>query len=53
MTPKEVKEQLQEDILSILEGFRADEEMDKGDYEDFKAALCQAVIDNLNKLNEI
>lgn len=52
MNIKQVKEQLQEDILSILDGFRANEDMDKGDYEDFKNALCKAVIDNLNKLDK-
>jgi hypothetical protein len=53
MKLREVKEQLQEDILSILEGFRADEDMDKGDYEDFKNALCKAVIINLDKITEL
>jgi hypothetical protein len=49
----EVKEQLQEDILSILEGFGIDEAMDKQDYERIRNAMCDAVIANLNKLTEL
>jgi hypothetical protein len=53
MKLREVKEQLQEDILSVLDSFRANEDMDKGDYEDFKDALCDAVIKNLDKITEL
>lgn len=48
----EVKEQLQEDILSILEGFGIEEAMDEQDYERIKNALCDSVIFNLDKLNK-
>jgi hypothetical protein len=48
----EVKEQLQEDILSILEGFGIEEAMDEVDYERIKNALCDSVIYNLDKLKE-
>ena len=48
----EVKQQLQEDILSILEGFGIEEAMDEQDYERIKNAMCDAVIANLDKLDE-
>lgn len=52
MNIKEVKEQLQEDILSILEGFGIEEAMDTRDYENIKNAICDSIISNLNKLNK-
>jgi hypothetical protein len=51
MTIKEVKEQLQEDILSILEGSGVEEDIDEEIFEELKNNLCNAVINNLNKLN--
>ena len=51
MTIKEIKEQLQEDIISILEGFGIEEAMDEKDYERIKNAMCDAVIANLNRLD--
>lgn len=50
MTPQDIQEQLQEDILSILEGFTVKEVMNSQDYEKMKDALCNAVIDNIKKL---
>ena len=47
----EVKQQLQEDILSILEGFGIEDVMDEDDYEGIKNALCDSVIFNLDKLD--
>lgn len=52
MKLNEVKEQLQEDILSIIEGFGIIEAMEKQDYERMKDALCDAVIANLNRLDK-
>ena len=52
MNIKEVKEQLQEDVLSILEGFGIDEAMEGADYNNLVSALCDAVITNINKLNK-
>lgn len=49
----EVKQQLQEDILSILEGWGIEEAMDEEDYERIKNALCDSVIHNLDKLKEL
>lgn len=46
----EVKEQLQEDILSILEGFGIEEAMDERDYERIKNAICDTIIANLDRL---
>jgi len=51
MTVKEVKEQLQEDVLVILEGFGVDEAMEGGDYNNMVSALCDTIINNINKLN--
>ena len=50
MTIKEVKEQVQEDILTILEGYGVDEAMEGGDYNNLVSALCDQVVHNLNKL---
>lgn len=47
---KQVKEQLQEDILTILEGFGIDKAMEDGDYNKMVSAICEAVVDNLNKI---
>lgn len=43
----EIKEQLQEDILSILEGFGVDEAMEGKDYNNLVTALCDAIIKNI------
>ena len=50
MNKNEVKEQMQEDILCLLEGFEIESIMDPQDYEALKNNLCQIVIDNLNNL---
>jgi len=52
MTTKQVKEQLQEDVLSILEGFGVDEAMEGADYNNMVSTLCDTIIANLNKLNQ-
>lgn len=52
MNINEVKEQLQEDILSILDGFDIIDVMDEDDFEDLKTELCNSVINNLNKLDQ-
>ena len=52
MTTKQVKEQLQEDVLSILEGFGVDEAMERADYNNMVSTLCDTIIANLNKLNQ-
>ena len=51
MSIKEIKEQLQEDILSILEGSGIEEDVDEEIWEELKTNLCNSVITNLNKLN--
>lgn len=48
----EVKEQLQEDVLTILEGFGIDEAMEGADYNNLVSALCEAIIKNINKLDK-
>ncbi len=52
MTIKELKEQMQEDIITILEGFGVDEAMEGGDYNNMVSALCDAVINNVDKLKQ-
>ena len=49
---REVKEQLQEDVLTILEGFGIDEALEGKDYNNLVNALCDAIITNLNKLDK-
>lgn len=51
MKLEEVKEQLQEDVLTILEGFGIDEAMEGADYNKLVSALCDTIITNINKLN--
>ena len=48
MTTKELKAQLQEDVLSILEGYGVDEAMEGGDYNNMVSAICDALIHNVN-----
>ena len=50
MSKTELKEQLQEDVLVILESFGVDEAMEGEDYNSLVTALCEAVIVNVNKL---
>ena len=51
MTNAEAKEQLQENVLSILEGFGIDEAMEGSDYNHLVTALCDTIVDTLNKIN--
>jgi len=51
MTNKErdLKEQLQEDILTILEGFEICDMLDGEDYNNLVTALCDSAIQNVDK----
>ena len=51
MSIKEVKEQLQEDVLTILEGFGVDEAMEGADYNNLVSVLCDTIVNKLNKIN--
>ena len=51
MSIKEAKEQLQEDVLTILEGFGVDEAMEGADYNNLVNALCDTIVNKLNKIN--
>jgi hypothetical protein len=44
------KAQMQEDILTILEGFGIDEAMEGTDYNNLVTALCDVVVKGLNQL---
>jgi hypothetical protein len=52
MTIKEVKEQLQEDILCVLEGMGIEEALDPRDWENLKNEVCDIIITNINNLNQ-
>jgi hypothetical protein len=52
MTTKELKEQLQEDILSVLEGWGVSEALDPNDWEKLKDTVCDIIISNVNKLKQ-
>ena len=51
MTNTEAKEQLQENVLTILEGFGIDKALEGADYNDLVTALCDTIVDTLNKIN--
>ena len=50
MNVNELKEQLQEDLLSLLEGMHIQDTLPPNDYETFKNEVCNIVISNVNKL---
>jgi hypothetical protein len=47
---QQVKAQLQEDVLTILEGFGVDETMNGEDYNNLTTALCEVILSNLNNV---
>ena len=47
---QQVKAQLQEDVLTILEGFGVDEAMNGEDYNNLATALCEVILSNLNSV---
>mgnify|MGYP003338754664 CR=1 FL=1 len=49
---QELKEQLQNDVLTILEGFGVDEAMEGRDYNHMVNAICDSIINNVNKFNK-
>jgi len=51
MSIKEAKEQLQEDVLTILEGFGVDGAMEGSDYNNLVNVLCDTIVNKLNKIN--
>jgi len=52
MTTQELKEQLQQDILSVLEGFGIKEAMDENDWMKLQSVVCDIVITNVNRLDK-
>jgi len=50
MNTLELKEQLQEDVLTILEGFGLDEAMEGVDYNNLVNSLCDTIINRLNQI---
>jgi hypothetical protein len=53
MTTKQlVKEQMQEDLLSLLEGMGLEEALDPKDWEALKNEVCYIVIDGINSLED-
>lgn len=51
MSIKEVKEQFLDDVLTILEEFGVDEAMEGADYNNLVSALCDTIVNKLNKIN--
>jgi hypothetical protein len=51
MTKAEAKEQLQENVLTILEGFGIDEAMEGSDYDNLVNVLCDTIVDIVNKID--
>ena len=51
MSPREVKEQLQEDVLTVLEGYGIDDALEGAEYNGLVSALCNTIITNLDKLD--
>ena len=51
MSVKELKEQMQEDILSLLEGIGLEDALSSNDWENLKNEVCEIIITNINKLN--
>lgn len=50
MNTNELKEQLQEDLLSLFEGVGLEDVLDSYDWENLKNEVCNIVITNVNKL---
>ena len=50
MNTNELKEQLQQDLLSLLEGMGIEDTLSPSDYESLKNEVCDIVITNINKL---
>jgi hypothetical protein len=47
MTQQEIQEQLQNDILSIIDGFNIEKLMKSNDYEKMKNAICDCILKNI------
>lgn len=52
MNTNELKEQLQQDLLSLLEGMGIEDTLSPSDYENLKNEVCDIVITNVNKLKQ-
>ena len=49
---RQTKEQLQEDILTILESFGIDSALEGAEYNSMVDALCKTVIANINRFEK-
>jgi len=52
MTIQETQEQLQEDLLTLLEGVGLEDVLDSYDWENLKNEVCEIVISRLKQLNK-
>lgn len=50
MTQQEIKEQIQEDLLILLESYGINEALSSTEWESLKDNVCNIVVNNLNKL---
>ena len=51
-TKQIVKEQMQEDLLSLLEGMGIDEALDPQDWENLKNEVCDIVVTGVNNIKD-
>ena len=52
MTIQETQEQLQEDLLSLLEGIGIEDALDPNDWDYLKHEVCEIVISRLKQVNK-
>lgn len=50
MTQQEIKEQLQQDILTLLESYGINEALSPREWESLKDNVCDIIVTDLNKL---
>ena len=51
-TKQLVKEQMQEDILSLLEGMGLDEALSQPDWESLQNEICDIIITGINNIED-
>ncbi len=52
MSIQELKEQMQEDLISLLEGMGIEDALAPEDWENLKNEVGEIVISNINRLNQ-
>jgi len=52
MTVNEIKEQMQEDVMSLLESFGIKETMNNRDWDTLNTLVCDMIINYINELKK-